>query len=154
MNTTTDSPVVNAPVAGAPHGTPRHILVVDDDPFVRSVEELFLQYAGFAVDTANCGSSAWELLVHGNYDLLVTDYMMPGMSGIALTRQLRVAGLNLPVILVTGSIDSLDPSGLNQDPWTHIRHCLGKPFTEAELVAAVCESVGLAVSEHLRRGRR
>jgi len=83
-----------------PTSAAAHILVVDDDEGVRLLEAAILKRVGHTVDTANDGASAWHLLLSGNYDLLVTDYIMPGISGLALVRQLRVAEMALPVVML------------------------------------------------------
>ena len=113
------------------------ILVVDDDVVVLGLETTILQRAGHRVDTATDGATAWRALMAGDYDLLVTDYLMPGISGVALVRQLRVAQLALPVVLVSGTLQSLDLARLNRDPWTRIHAFVRKPFLVHEFLAAV-----------------
>ena len=114
-----------------------HILVVDDDEGVRLLEAAILKRVGHTVDIANDGASAWHLLLAGNYDLLVTDYLMPGISGLALVRQLRVASMALPVVMVSGTLESLDTVRLSRDPWTHIHAFVRKPFPIADFMEAV-----------------
>jgi CheY-like chemotaxis protein len=117
--------------------TAARILVVDDDAAVRALEALILKRSGFAVDTAFDGSSAWRALLLGSYDLLVTDYLMPGISGLALVRQLRVVDMELPVVLVSGTMQALDTARLRRDPWTRIHAFVRKPFLVAEFLEAV-----------------
>jgi len=126
------------PVAPVPvQGKPNRILVVDDDSRIRGLERAILQRAGHHVDTATDGEIAWRALVASNYDLLLTDYCMPRVSGLELVRQVRVAQLALPVVMVSGSLASLDTATLIHDPWARIDAFVHKPFTVVELLTAV-----------------
>ena len=142
------SPLVSrnpdAPIpARATAGAQLRILIVDDDPRVLSMEAIILQRSGYQVDMAENGEAAWKALAGGGYDLLVTDYIMPGISGLALVRQLRVADMTLPVVLVSGSFEQLNMAKLSEDPWSRVDAFLPKPFTVDALVAAVNRVVGL-----------
>ena len=69
------------------------ILLVDDDPSVRRICRIVLERAGFGVIEADCGHAAqiaWEAHAQG-IDLLVTDYEMPGLTGLQLSALLRTA---------------------------------------------------------------
>jgi DNA-binding response OmpR family regulator len=69
-----------------------------------------------------------------NYDLLITDNNMPRMSGVELIHKLRSEGVNLPVILVSGTI----PAGYsNGDPRSELAAMLLKPFTADELLGTI-----------------
>ena len=118
-------------------GVPSHLLVVDDDPDVLGIITVILERDGYRVDTAANGEAAWHALVCGAYDLLVTDHIMSGISGLALVRQLRVADMTLPVVMVTGSLDALDTVKLSGDPWSRVDAFVSKPFTAPELRSAV-----------------
>ncbi len=62
---------------------------------------------------------------------------MPGISGLTLVRKLRVAGIALPVVMVSGSLKTLDTVMLTRDSRSHIHAFVPKPFTISELLAAV-----------------
>ncbi|MBI4626140.1 MAG: response regulator [Verrucomicrobia bacterium] len=128
-------PPAARPHAG--HGGPNRILVVDDDPIVRGLEATTLEHAGFQVEMAADGEAAWRALLTHDYDLLVTDYIVPKVSGLALVRQHRVASMALPVIVISEMSDALDTAKLNRDPWSRIDAFVRKPFTTSELMAAV-----------------
>ena len=112
---------------------PLRILVVDDEPDIRGLEARILKNAGHHVDMAADSEGAWRALQGGHYHLLVTDYIMPGTSGLALVRQLRVAGVALPVVMVSGNIENLDPARLTRAPWSRIQAFVGKPFSSDRL---------------------
>lgn len=110
---------------------------MDDDPAVLNLEAMVLESAGHRVDTAADGERAWQALTTGEYDLLVTDYIMPGVSGLALVRRLRMADMMLPVVMVSGNLSAINTSKLSNDPWTRIDAFLPKPFNVSELLSVV-----------------
>lgn len=116
---------------------PSRILIVDDETDIRRLEARILKNAGYLVDTAADGATAWRALRGGDYKLLVIDHLMPGVSGLALVRQLRVASIALPVVMVSGSLDTLDTVTLACDPRSRIHAFVSKPFTIPGLLAAV-----------------
>jgi len=122
-------------------GDSHRILIVDDDPGVLIVEAMALEIAGYRVDKAVNGERAWQALLDGNYDLLVTDYIMPRVSGLALVRRLRNANMKLPVVMVSGNLSAINTSKLSHDPWTRIDAFLAKPFTVSELLSAVSRAL-------------
>lgn len=132
------------------NGTPFHpsrdprkrILVVDDDEDIRRLDTEALAGAGYKVDAATDGAVAWDALQLSHYDLLVTDYNMPRMSGVELLLKLHAAHIALPVILVSGIIPM---EKLKRHPWLQIDATLLKPYTPEELLATV-EKVLCAVN--------
>jgi len=80
------------------------VLVVDDSKTSRTLLQEILDFAGFKVDIAEDGVEAFDLLVSGKYDVLVSDIEMPKMNGLELTVKVRQTPelSKLPVILVTG----------------------------------------------------
>ena len=79
----------------------RRILVVDDDESLRWVTQAQLQQAGYQVDAAASGDDALDRLHDAPPDLVITDLMMPGMSGVELLRKIRIDYPEVIVILVT-----------------------------------------------------
>ncbi len=128
-------------LAGESAGTPfqrqpnhQHILVVDDDGDIRRLNTEVLADFGYTVDAAADGAAAWDILQLNHYDLLVTDYNMPKMSGIELIKKLHAARMTLPVVLVSGTIPTIE---LSRHPWLQIDATLLKPYTLDELLATV-----------------
>jgi len=114
----------------------RRILVVDDDPDIRHLMSEVLASSGYAVDVAENGTRAWKALHLKRYDLIVTDYDMPGMTGIQLVSKLRLAGFQLPVILASGSPP---PDLIIRKTAADTVVMLPKPFTLGELTRLVEE---------------
>lgn len=77
------------------------ILVVEDDSSLRKLMSAALKQHGYQPFTANDGFDALDMLEKTNIDLIISDVMMPNMDGYELTRQLRRAGYELPILMVT-----------------------------------------------------
>ena len=107
------------------------LLVVDNDALVRLGTMVMLREMGFAPVSADALTSALEQVeLHGEPDILVTDYEMPGGSGVDLARILHSRNAGLHVLFVTGHdrvADTLEPQ------W----RILQKPFTGQELNEAI-----------------
>ncbi|WP_344696944.1 PAS domain S-box protein [Sphingomonas rosea] len=105
-------------------------LLVDDDELVRASTSGMLGDLGYRVIEADSGEAALALIEKGErFDLLVTDQLMPGISGTDLAVQLRQRREDLPVLIVSGyaDLESLSPA------FPH----LSKPFRQAELATAL-----------------
>lgn len=89
----------------------KKILIVDDSPFFINVLQDLLSKEGFLVSVANSGAAAIELLtaaeISGRYDLIITDLVMPGLSGFDLSlfvRQKNRESKFTPVIMLTEKV--------------------------------------------------
>src|SRR4051812_23041923 len=69
------------------------VLLVDDEPTQRLITARMLRRSGFEVETAGNGQEALKKIESGDFQLLITDWEMPEMDGIALCRAVRTAGL-------------------------------------------------------------
>jgi len=79
------------------------ILCIDDDPEVLRVREQLLEMNGFLVFTASSGAEGLQLLSDGQtVDLVLLDYVMPGMSGKQLAEELKRLYPQVPIVLVSG----------------------------------------------------
>jgi DNA-binding NtrC family response regulator len=141
MNTAPDASARSPVTQTADRGKPLHILIVDDDATILGLESKILECDGHCVETANNGEAAWHALQGRNFDLLVTDNLMPGLSGLALVRQLRIASITVPVVMVSGTLDNLDTEKLTRDPWSRIHGFVGKPFTIPQLLSTVHQAL-------------
>ena len=119
--------------APAPNFSEPHLLVVDDDARLRELLRRYLSDSGFRVTAAADASEARSNLASFAFDLVVLDVMMPGESGLELTRALRADG-RIPVLLLTAMAEPEDRiNGLEQGADDY----LSKPFEPRELVLRV-----------------
>ena len=110
-----------------------HLLIVDDDARLRELLRRYLSDSGFRVTTAAEAAEARSNLASFAFDLIVLDVMMPGESGIELTRALRRDG-RTPVMLLTAMAEPEDRvNGLEQGADDY----LAKPFEPRELVLRI-----------------
>lgn len=113
---------------------PARILVVDDDPELRTLLQRFLQEHGFHVRSVAGGKAMDEALRRDHADLIVLDLMMPEEDGLAILKRLRDGGERLPVIMLTARGDPVDKVlGLEMGADDY----LAKPFLPRELVARI-----------------
>lgn len=117
------------------HATkPTNILLVDDNAHGVLARRTILEELGYNVTAAISGREALELVNQGEFDLIVTDYRMPGMDGVALIGALRARGFEKPIILLSGFVNHLGFT----DQTTHADLVLQKSSNETEqLVRAV-----------------
>jgi CheY-like chemotaxis protein len=78
------------------------ILCVDDEEIPRTLRKLVLEKQGYTVLPAASGREALEILEGCSVDLVLSDQMMPGMSGTELTKIVKLARPTMPVILISG----------------------------------------------------
>lgn len=86
---------------------PAHILLVDDNQLGLAARKSVLEEQGHRVATARSGEEGLELFRRSAFDLVITDFKMPGMNGIELIRQVRTLRPEVPVILISGYADAL-----------------------------------------------
>ena len=109
--------------------TRRRWVIVDDDDSVRMVIEAAAQRAGLATASFADPRRAWAAIAEGAPVGIITDFDMPGMTGIQLAERVRAAGLGCPVLLVSGS------ESISLSECRTVDGLLSKPFTVASLQA-------------------
>jgi len=116
--------------------TPKHILVIDDEPDLVELVSYNLRKEGFIVESASNGESALKKIKKDKYDLLILDLMLPGIQGIEICRIVRNDPKNsgLPIIMLTAKGEEIDRIiGLEMGADDYMT----KPFSPRELVARV-----------------
>jgi two-component system copper resistance phosphate regulon response regulator CusR len=110
------------------------ILVVEDEPKTLSTLHRGLEESGFYVDTCNDGSSAIQMVLDHNYNVIVSDILMPQTNGFEFCKTIREHGVQVPVIFLTalGMIeDKLKGFEIGADDY------IVKPFDFKELIARI-----------------
>ena len=110
------------------------ILIVDDEPHIVSLVTRAVRAEGFDAVGAEDGPEALDLALAGDVDLMVLDVGLPSMNGFEVLRNLRAAGVGIPVIMLTarsGTSDTIE--GLDAGASDYVP----KPFAVAELMARV-----------------
>jgi signal transduction histidine kinase len=121
------------------HTLPKlHILVVDDEPQIRTILSRMLARIGHTVVEAEDGSEVIERSTREQWDLIITDVTMPGLDGPSMIAQLRAVGYAAPIVLMTGRVDT--------EALVPIQECgaaavLEKPFDRSSLLAAIATAM-------------
>ncbi|OGP52689.1 MAG: hypothetical protein A2Y65_07180 [Deltaproteobacteria bacterium RBG_13_52_11] len=115
-----------------------HILVVDDEPSMRTTLSILLKREGYQVSQASDGVEAIKMLEPGEYDMVLTDLKMEGVDGIELLRHVRAAAPQTEVLIFTayGTIATA-VEAMKLGAYDYI----GKPFDEEELLLKVARAL-------------
>ncbi len=125
-----------------PRGTGQRVLLIDDDRSLCVVTERRLEESGYEVTAFTDPLRALEAFRQRphHFDVVVTDYSMPRLSGTALAHELHRIRPGLPVVLASGYGAALHPSA--QLHAAGIRHVIAKPATEEALARTVRDALG------------
>lgn len=116
----------------------KKVLLVEDEIVVAMGVEIVLEAEGYAVVLATDGREGLLLADREKPDLIVTDFMMPRMDGLAMLARLRETGLAIPSVLTTW----IPESKLSSNPHRLYDVFLPKPFSDAELMSVVRRLTG------------
>lgn len=116
---------------------PPAALVAEDDPALADITRLALARAGYEVTVAHDGKRAWQFAESTPYDLIVSDYQMPGLNGEQLLTAVRASGKSQRAVLILCSAKSyeLDSERLRDE--LSLTAVFYKPFSLQELVTTV-----------------
>ena len=111
-----------------------HILVIEDETQIARVLKVELEYEGYQVTIEHDGKAGLETALHSEFDLILLDVMLPGLSGIEVLRRLRKENRKIPVILLTARNTTFDKvAGLDQGANDYVT----KPYEIEELLARI-----------------
>jgi len=125
------------------------ILIVDDDPGQRSLLDSFLRSQGFETMLATSGERALEILRTEDFNMMISDVRMPGISGLETLRRARQTKATLPVLLVTAYTDIRGSVGAMRDGAVKY---LGEPIDRDEVLTNVRQATGIAKTGPLKFG--
>ncbi|MGL5080386.1 MAG: response regulator [Microcoleaceae cyanobacterium] len=110
------------------------ILLIDDDESLVELLKHSLSQQNYVVDAVTTGEAGWQYGSTYPYDLVILDWILPGMNGISLCQRFRVNGYDVPILLLTARNSSQDKvKGLDAGADDY----LGKPFEIEELTARI-----------------
>ncbi len=110
------------------------VLLVEDEPLVRDMVRAFLLRAGYAVDAVGSAEEAMAMWAESGLDLLLTDVMLPGRTGVELAERLRAERPDLKVIYMSGNVS--DPAARQSVVLPGTRF-LAKPFSRSTLLDVI-----------------
>jgi CheY-like chemotaxis protein len=110
------------------------VLLVDDDPLVSDSIRRMLEFDQRNVKAVSSGADALAICEKEAFDLIILDYLMPGMKGDVLAVTLKARHPSVPIIMITADPEKLDPM---TEPTAGVDLMMGKPFQLAELRDAV-----------------
>ena len=112
----------------------RHVLVIEDEPQMRSMLADNLEFEGYRVTAVASGEEALQAVAARHYALLLVDVMLPGISGFDVCQQLRARGSHVPIVVLTARTHEQDRvRGLDLGADDYV----SKPFSVSELLARV-----------------
>ncbi len=127
---------------GEARGKPRRILLVDDSEEFRDLLVWAFVDEGFEVAAVGEGDAALEMLSRCGFDAVVLDMRLPDMSGAEVMRKMREAGVEIPVILVTGYAGCLNGGRFKELGFSEV---LPKPVKIVTLIERVREVIKASV---------
>jgi two-component system OmpR family response regulator len=114
--------------------TKTRVLIVDDEPNIRDLLATSLRFAGFDIQTAANGTAAVTAVTRSEPDINLLDVMLPDMNGFSVTKKLRSAGIQAPILFLTARDEVEDKiTGLTVGGDDY----LTKPFSLDEVVARI-----------------
>jgi PAS domain S-box-containing protein len=126
------------PLAAIRKGKNAHILVIDDEDFVRSVLSRILAQANHQVTLAEDGEKGIRLFKDGKFDMVLTDLGMPGMSGWEVCRMIKTISSHTPVGMITGWGAEMSQSKMEE---YGLDFFISKPFDLHQILNAVTQAL-------------
>jgi DNA-binding response OmpR family regulator len=128
------------------------ILVVDDDPMVRTAIEVYLERHNFRVTVAEGGEAGLRALESSSFELMIVDIFMPHMRGFESIRIFHERAPTIPLIAMSGyafaNLNTPAPDFLKMALELGASRCLRKPFTPAALLGVINECLSEARERH------
>jgi CheY-like chemotaxis protein len=128
------------------------IIVIDDEEDIRTVLKQVLERAGYDVAVAESGREGLEMLQKEGADLVIIDVIMPGMDGVALTREIREKFRDTRILVISGGGNvaprSYEPGAISTTAFLSSAKNAGadktmtKPFDRKDLMRIITELLG------------
>ena len=121
--------------------TGKNILVVDDNKFLRIAVSKMLSRLGYEVLSADSGENGLSIFLKNKFDIVLSDYEMPGMDGVALACSIKKSSPRTPVVIMTGAGRETVFSRKS----TAVDEVISKPFTLVEIDETIQNLSGKAL---------
>ncbi len=109
----------------------KKVILIEDEVKLARFVALELRYEGYDVTVCHDGREGLQMVTDGNYDMILLDLMLPGLTGIEICRRVRKFS-NVPIIMLTAKDETMDKvAGLDSGAYDY----LTKPFANEELLA-------------------
>ena len=118
-----------------------NILVVDDNNVFRIVVSKMLSRLGYEVSSSDSGENGLSIFLKDKFDIVLSDYEMPGMDGVALACSIKKSSPRTPVVIMTGA----GKEAVFSRESTAVDEVISKPFTLAEIDATIQNLSGKAL---------
>jgi len=119
-------------------GTGEKILIIDDNNDLRMVVSKMLSRLGYEVSSADSGENGLGLFCKDKFDIVLSDYEMPGMDGVALAYSVKKSSPCTPVVIMTGAGKETVISRKS----TAVDEVISKPFTLAQIKKTIQNLAG------------
>jgi two-component system cell cycle sensor histidine kinase/response regulator CckA len=118
-----------------------NILVVDDNNFLRIVVSKMLSRLGYEVLSADSGENGLSIFLKNKFDIVLSDYEMPGMDGVAFACSVKKSSPRTPVVIMTGA----GKEAVFSRKSTAVDEVISKPFTLTGIDATIQNLLGRAL---------
>lgn len=119
---------------------PKKILVVEDEPDLRSLTELFLQKAGYQTAGCESGREVMSAVESSHPDLILLDVMLPGLDGLTIAKMLSADPEKSKIPFV--AVSALSQTKMTFEQFPQCQGFVSKPFDMAQLLQKVKEVLG------------
>jgi CheY-like chemotaxis protein len=119
------------------------VLVIEDEPLIRDIYAEFLELLGHEADVTGDGHEGLARFDPGTHKIVVTDFLMPGLTGLEIAEAIRARSRTTPIVLISGSAEQPDERRAAQAGL----HFLRKPISFAQFRAALTEIAEAAGTE-------
>jgi len=121
------------------------ILVVDDEELVRDALEMVLLRSGFEVKSAYSAIKGLEICQENQFDVILTDIVMPEMDGVAFIKELRNRNIKTPIITITGGARVGQKNMSSQAKEAGACQTLRKPVNKKQILDAIDKALELSL---------